>query len=106
MAEDDLLGTIEERMACHKLTTGIAGSGESGNAASSTSAAAASAVNSMLAWLLRTHAESVLAKGALARGETRFADTVCQEFQFCSKWIDPVESRRKEVEQLVDAVFS
>lgn len=79
--------TSEERQACHLLTS------------------EASSVTK-LGWLLRMHAETVTARGALARAEARFADTACQELRLCPRWVDAQESRRKEVEQRVEAVFS
>ena len=57
-------------------------------------------------WLLSMHAETVLAKGDLARSDARFADTACQELRYCPRWEDPEVMRRREVEQRVDAVFS
>jgi len=48
------------------------------------------------------HAENVVRK---TRKDILFADQVCDELNFCPRWVDPVEVKRV-VERTLDAVYS
>lgn len=41
----------------------------------------------------------------LCSGESRFADSLCEEVKYCKKYIDPDQQKQEEMEEEMEAVF-
>ena len=55
-----------------------------------------------ITWLAKVHIESVARK---VKGELRFGDKLCEEINWCQKWLDPQKLKEKAATESMDMVF-
>lgn len=55
-----------------------------------------------IAWLAKVWGESVAKR---AKGEQRFGDKLCEEIDYCEKWMEPEKMAEKVAQQSMDMVF-
>ena len=58
---------------------------------------------STITWMVKLHMEKVQHR---TRGDLLFEDLLCSEINYCSKYVDPEEIKKREIALNVEAVFA